>query len=689
MRRWLRKIRDRALRMKSDLIGPLRPVFTGSDIQPKPFDYASHAKVFLVDVWAYACIRAIAEAISSVPLRAMQQVTRDAEPVYEPMESGPLVELLARPNAQTPLSQLISEWVVNLLSTGNGYLTYDENDNEIHTAQTSWVDIRADKLGRIVGYNFSRNAATIRLDPDAVVHAKLINPTGEYYGLPPSEVIKKTILMKLEMTGYIHSYFQNDALPGSTFSTEQTLTPQQRKTLRQEFDRLHRGYDQAFKVAILERGTKLDRLAHSLKDLIPAELYKVVREETLAAYGVPHVIVGVMDDASFANAFIQTQVFWQTRALPYINHLEDMLNLQLTPRFGERIKLEFDTSDVPALQEDAKLKTDRVTKLKLARIITPNEARKEYGLPPIEGGDEMGPDLTSLLAGGAGVSTPASDADGNNDSQRSNTIVVYDRSRVVRARSDSGQAYYQFVKQREREMELLMRSFFDEQIDRVLKDLHLLGEKDRFNSALLFARLHRKADEIDVDTVFSVPGENKRLLVKINPLVLRETIEAGNEGINVVGGSGGFNVAAPEVSEALSLARNRIVKVNDTTYLRIKQILGNAYDDGWGIDKTARTIRNDYKSFAPARAKTIAKTEMNGIVNGGHYLGYEQGGAVEKAWLSARLPTSRESHMAVEDQGRIPIKNSFDVGGSSMLYPSDPNGAAEDVINCYCSVVAF
>ena len=136
--------------------------------------------------------------------------------------------LEAFPNPEEPTEELIKRTVTALMASGNANQIYDPIDNEIYYVRPDWVRPKVGKDGRCYGYRVTNNAISYDADVDEMIHFRLTNPTGDYVGMPPSQVIKDTVLMKLSLNRYLKKYFINDALPGSTLTTEQTLTPEQR-----------------------------------------------------------------------------------------------------------------------------------------------------------------------------------------------------------------------------------------------------------------------------------------------------------------------------------------------------------------------------------------------------------------------------------------------------------------------------
>ena len=59
---------------------------------------------------------------------------------------------------------------------------------------------------------------------------------------------------------------------------------------------------------------------------------------------------------------------------------------------------------------------------------------------------------------------------------------------------------------------------------------------------------------------------------------------------------------------------------------------------------------------------------------------------MKKEWLAAEDDRTRPTHA---DAGRGPpigMDDTFRVGDSDLQFPGDPSGAAEEVINCRCTL---
>jgi uncharacterized protein with gpF-like domain len=54
-----------------------------------------------------------------------------------------------------------------------------------------------------------------------------------------------------------------------------------------------------------------------------------------------------------------------------------------------------------------------------------------------------------------------------------------------------------------------------------------------------------------------------------------------------------------------------------------------------------------------------------------------------KEWLTAGDERVRDMHVAADGQ-ITKLDDYFNVGGEYLMYPGDPNGSPENIINCRC-----
>lgn len=156
--------------------------------------------------------------------------------------------------------------------------------------------------------------------------------------------------------------------------------------------------------------------------------------------------------------------------------------------------------------------------------------------------------------------------------------------------------------------------------------------------------------------------------------------------------------ALARVRDHLAGAQNRLARVPDSVYSRVRGATMKATTEGWSIDELADRV-DDILAEAGAerwknRARMIARTEAIGAYNAGTYSGFlsyakQMGGAWEKVWLATHDHRTRRTHAAETgaDGQRVGLHEMFKVGDALMPYPGWPGGPPEEVVQCRCSLL--
>jgi uncharacterized protein with gpF-like domain len=162
------------------------------------------------------------------------------------------------------------------------------------------------------------------------------------------------------------------------------------------------------------------------------------------------------------------------------------------------------------------------------------------------------------------------------------------------------------------------------------------------------------------------------------------------------GKAAGFQIETKNFAETMArlalryvaseMIRQRITSITSTTRQQVVNAVAIGYREGLGQDGVARLILDRVADFSTYRGRMIARTETHGAANfGATEAARETGLPLRKEWIAAQDERTRESH--ADADGQIVGQNdSFDVGGSSLQYPGDPSGPAEEVINCRCAI---
>lgn len=145
-------------------------------------------------------------------------------------------------------------------------------------------------------------------------------------------------------------------------------------------------------------------------------------------------------------------------------------------------------------------------------------------------------------------------------------------------------------------------------------------------------------------------------------------------------------------SFAETQAGERITLVTGTTKEALVKATQKAIaigaQEGYGVAKIARLIRDELKVVNHYRSMRIARTEVVSASNAGGLMGAKSTGLdMRKVWISTMDGKARTDHEAADGQMKG-IQENFSVGGEPMQYPGDftQGASAANVVNCRCAM---
>jgi len=147
---------------------------------------------------------------------------------------------------------------------------------------------------------------------------------------------------------------------------------------------------------------------------------------------------------------------------------------------------------------------------------------------------------------------------------------------------------------------------------------------------------------------------------------------------------------------AINEAGKRIVLISGTNkerfVIELKKITEQATTDGLGVEETTRLIEKDLiknvVGYQRYMSKRIAQTEILGAANRGQIEAANSFHIpTKKIWMCGGV-SETERHTTIPGlDGQERLKDeAFDVDGEALMYPGDPNGSPENVINCKCII---
>lgn len=647
-------------------------------------------------VWVYACVNAIAQSVSSVPLLFKTGPRKDPKVV----EDERLDSLFEAPNPYMSGSQLIEATLVYLGLTGEAfYIVERESDREI--PKEIWIfhphrfkEVVNRETGLISGWVYSKGANKVPLQTHEVVFFRYFNPYNDYRGLSPLQAARAGIEQDFWAARYNMAFFMNAAQPGGVLETSANLNDDEFHRLLAQFEDRHRGAPKSHRIALLEGGVTYKQTGLSQKDMDFLEQRKWNREEIMAAFKVPKTEVGLYEDVNYATAKTQRKLFWENTLLPKMALIEFVLWGQLLRRIdGGRVWAEFDYAGISALQEDRRELVESAQKLWSMGV--PLNIANEYlglGLPAVAGGDvgylpfnlapvaqgKPSPEKTVVdlpfSVAPVGKNFPAETAHEKAIAWKQAGMAGYNPLPAVSrqaSRTFDGEVYWQNY--------LKIHGPLEEKFYGKIK--RFFYEQRKTQLQIIEEQLSLRAvRDISDNLLFDLSAENAKLQKVVWPLYVQIGMEAGQALYKELGQVGAlFNL---EDSEALAVLQQKLIRVtgiNETTREALRNTISQGLQNQEPWTQIADRVREVY-NFAASRSYTIARTETGQAMGTARYAGTISMGIQKIMWVTAADERVRLSHRNLNGV-KAEIGQVF-VNG--CRFPCDPYGPPGEIINCRC-----
>ena len=224
--------------------------------------------------------------------------------------------------------------------------------------------------------------------PDEIVWLRYFNPLEELAGLSPLAPARLSADTGHEGLSFNRHLLRNSARPDFLLLTNQEMNEAELEEFYARWEMRYQGSGNAHRPAVASAVRDVKTLGLSHRDIDFIQGLRWSLEEVSRTYGVPKLLLGDFERATYANVQASERMFWRNTIVPEVRFLEEQLNRMLLPRLGyPNLGVEFDLSVIEALQEDENNRVQRETALLDRGVLTINEVRRERNLPEVPWGD--------------------------------------------------------------------------------------------------------------------------------------------------------------------------------------------------------------------------------------------------------------------------------------------------------------
>jgi HK97 family phage portal protein len=295
----------------------------------------------------------------------------------------------AAAKALTTLDYSEREGVVwDTWATGNGFIRHWRNNlggrSELERLVASQMTILADADG-MTGYRYMDPYSGKQVDFAAsdIIHVRC-RTLGLWpvVGVPPLLSGKDAIGLALAIQRYQGSALANASLPLGYLTTASKIDPQKAMEIGRRWAENYAGTAQAGKTAVLEQGLEYHTVeTKSFADLQMAEASRLAAREVAKLFGLTSAILGGGDEVNRSTAGVEVELAYRTCLFPASVRVADQVGRQLLSEAERAAGLSVAIDLQGWLRGSGQILADMLSKLVLANVLAPDEARAFINLP--------------------------------------------------------------------------------------------------------------------------------------------------------------------------------------------------------------------------------------------------------------------------------------------------------------------
>lgn len=343
--------------------------------------------------YVYACISAIAEDVAMIQFQVFRKL-QDGSLVETPTHS--LLKTLDNPNPLMSKYQLLEMTQTHIELTGESFW-YSEIGEQTGKPKSFYIlppdrmNVAIDTTGqlpRIAGYVFNKeNGQKVPLEPQEITHFKMPNPWDAFRGYGTVEAALLYIQTERFGSEFTRNYIYNNAMPAGIVSVKGNIDKPQFDEVKRQWKQEYGTLAKAGKTAFVKGlDVEFTKVGTTLGEAALKEIKDMSRDDIMTMFRVSKPILGIFDDVNLASAKTAQYVFMSRVIDPKMSRMVDTLQFVLNRWNSGNLEYVLGYESPVPEDVDDKLK---VYEAALDNWMTVNEVRKEEGLEPVDGGNQI------------------------------------------------------------------------------------------------------------------------------------------------------------------------------------------------------------------------------------------------------------------------------------------------------------
>lgn len=319
---------------------------------------------------AFACVNVIATDCSALPLRVYRRRKDGGRDEATDHPASPLLKWT--PDGETTTMRARQAWHGHALGWGNGYqeIVRDGAGRPVALHRLEPGSTLPKRRVRDKGLFYAlENGKTLR--PENVLHLAMFGFDG-LCGYSPVKLARQAIGLGLAQETQGAALYGNGSTPRGYLTVDTSLSKEAAGRLREQFEAVHRGPENAHRLMVLEEGLKWQASGFSPEDaqFLASRQFQVI--EVCRMYRVPPQKVMDYSQAHLANVEASNLDYLMTTVMPWCEAIEQEMCMKLLTSAEREEGYYIEHTLAALLRGDMKARAEFYTRLRDLGVLTPN-----------------------------------------------------------------------------------------------------------------------------------------------------------------------------------------------------------------------------------------------------------------------------------------------------------------------------
>lgn len=328
----------------------------------------------------YSAVNIIAQTVADLPIKV--RVTHNGKTQYA--DKHPILNLFERNETR---AEFIGRFTQYFVALGTAYAEIVMNYNNqkplglVVMPSQFTRNIQGDYRRPIIAYEYVENKV-VRIDEKHVVHLYRPSLAKYFEELSPAVPLAELISLNNAAITWNKNLAQKGGLP-QIIGYAEGLDETEAKQTADNWE-AQSGANQAHRLRIVGGVLKLEKLTDTPNDAEWEQAVLTSMRMIFMALGVSSSLMNDAGNKTYNNVHDARKALFTENTIPLAKRIYQAFTRKLQHYYEDNPEIVVDTQNVEAIQEDKKATVDRLVHATSGGIMTPNEARAELGLQPVD-----------------------------------------------------------------------------------------------------------------------------------------------------------------------------------------------------------------------------------------------------------------------------------------------------------------